>query len=123
MNTVPACCARTLASVTISSQGLAALAMFWSDIRLGTLAISRAGSATNRKAEDRGYESNVVLTELDDDSLGVGALDALECALILKHPFARLDLRQNHRQSALWASSLPDWRLCWIEILRLRHWC
>jgi hypothetical protein len=59
---------------------------------------------------------------LDDDSLGVSALHALECTLILEHPFGRLDLRQNHRQSTLRASSLPDRGLRWIEILGLRHW-
>jgi hypothetical protein len=63
-----------------------------------------------------------LLTELDDDSLGVGALNALECALILEHPFDWLDLRQHHRQATLRASSLPDGGLCWIEILWLRHW-
>src|SRR5262249_39762625 len=61
------------------------------------------------------------LAELDDDGLSVGALHALECALVLVQGLGRLDLRKKHRQSAFRASPLTDWRLGQVEILRLRH--
>jgi hypothetical protein len=60
------------------------LATFWSD-RIWRLA--GAGPAPIEKSTIAAKNQAPLLTELEGDSLGVGALNTLECALILEHPF------------------------------------
>src|SRR5262249_8144018 len=123
INTAVAYCARTPVAVTIWSQALGNClprCVMISACDFGDWSVRVPSPIEKPTSAVR--NQTPLLTELDDDSLRVSASDALECTLILEHPFGRLNLRRNHRQSAFRASSLPDRGICRIEILGLRHW-
>ena len=86
-----------------------------------TLTSGRPENADNLERASAASEQALLLAELDDDGLSVGALHALECALILAQTLGWLDLRQKHRQPAFRASSLTDRRLGRVEVLGLSH--
>src|SRR5262245_37129143 len=92
------------------------------DRRFGPFAALTSGrpeNADNLERASAASEQALLLAELDDDGLSVGALHALECALILAQTLGWLDLRQKHRQPAFRASSLTDRRLGRVEVLGL----
>jgi hypothetical protein len=65
------------------------LATFWSDIRFWDFGDWPARVRhQSKKPTIAARNQTPLLTELGDDSLGVRALNALECALILERPFA-----------------------------------